>query len=135
MVISVLRLHHDGRQIGVEGFPDFEALCDFVLFQASAIYPEWEVVGSDNFNDVREVLSIMDNIGQASRMLVSLGYDDADVRSALGQQFPGENVEVAIAEAHRQKAGLEADVAAAISAGDQAAIAAEHDLGRSNDPR
>jgi hypothetical protein len=118
-------------RIGVEGFDSLEAFANFTLLAADRVYPAWATVRADHHNDLREVLSMLDTIESTARFLVGLEYDEAEVRRTLAAQFPGEDIDAALADARQHKARLEAEVAAI--EGDQAAAAveSEHDLSKS----
>lgn len=118
-------------RIAVEGFETTEQLADFVLFAADQLHPDWTTVRADNHDDVRKVLSMLETIEATARFLVNLDYDEAEVRRTLTMQFPGGDVDAAMEDARAHKARLDAEIAAVTARDDQAARAAEHDLGRS----
>jgi hypothetical protein len=117
-------------RIAVEGFDSTDSMAEFLLFSAPELFPGWRTTRAATHDDVREVLSMLDTIEATARFLVNLGYDDTEIRTTLARDFPGENAEVAMSAAYEHKRRLDAEVEALATREDQAAVAAEHDLGR-----
>jgi hypothetical protein len=117
---------------GVEGFPTMEAAADFTLRGfADRLHPGWRSLRADMHNDVREVLAMLDTIEATARFLVGLEYPDDDVRAALAQQFPGQDPEPALVDAHEHKTRLESEVEGVEDTQAAAARASELDLSKS----
>lgn len=117
--------------IGVEGFADLEALASFALHAAHRIHPTWKSVQADTYNDMREVLSVLDTIDATARFLVGLDYPDEQVRKTLSDQFPGADVDAAMTQAHDHKTRLESETAEVEQRQADAARASELDLSKS----
>lgn len=65
-----------------------------------------------------------------ARFLASLKYPEGEIMDVLSRDFPGADIERIYAEAQQRVCDSEAEVDALIAAEEQAAIAAEHDLGQ-----
>lgn len=118
-------------RIAVEGFDSVDSMAGFLLFACDRIHPAWRTTRADNHDDVREVISMLDTIEATARFLVNLGYDDSEIRTTLTRDFPGQNIEAAMSDAYDHKRRLDAELADALAREDAAALAAEHDLGKS----
>lgn len=75
----------------------------------------------------------IDDPGVMARFLVGLGYSREKVADALTRTFPNENVDNLIADAARKAAECDLEIDQQLAEEARRALAAEHDLNRSND--
>lgn len=79
----------------------------------------------DPNNDVREAMSILDNIESTARLLVSLEYPEAEVKTVLRRDFPMDDADAACTAAVEHKRVCDEQVSQQL---DRDAIQSEHNL-------